>query len=89
MFGEDVRIHGHNYVLDITITGPINEESGFIFDIMELKNIVNQNVISKLDHSQIQEDVDWFAGKQPSTENLVLFIWEQIVNRIPDDAKLY
>ena len=41
VFGDDVRVHGHNYVLDITITGPINEDSGFIFDIQELKDIVN------------------------------------------------
>ena len=89
VFGDDVKIHGHNYILDITITGPVNQDSGFIFDIVELKNIVNENVISKLDHSQIQEDIDWFSDKQPSTENLVCFIWESIVDCIQKPAVLY
>ena len=89
VFGDDVKVHGHNYVLDITITGPINPDSGFIFDIHELKTIVKQYVLSKLDHSLIQEDIDWFEGKQPSTENLVLFIWDSINPHIKDPAKLY
>ena len=89
VFGDDVKVHGHNYVLDITITGPINQDSGFIFDIQELKDIVNKNVIDIIDHSQIQEDIPWFKGKQPSTENLVLFIWDQIVDHIKDPAVLY
>tara|TARA_B100000029_G_scaffold3580_1_gene4266 strand:- start:895 stop:1305 length:411 start_codon:yes stop_codon:yes gene_type:complete len=89
VFGDDVKVHGHNYVLDITITGPINPDSGFIFDIQELKTIVEKNVLNKLDHSQIQEDIQWFEGKQPSTENLVLFIWESIVSHIKNPAKLY
>ena len=45
VFGDDVKIHGHNYILDITITGPVNQNSGFIFDIVELKNIVNKTKI--------------------------------------------
>ena len=89
VFGDDIRVHGHNYVLDITITGPINQDSGFIFDIQELKDIVDKNVIDILDHSQIQEDIPWFKGKQPSTENLVLFIWEQIADHIKDPAVLH
>ena len=89
VFGDDIRVHGHNYVLDVTVTGPINQESGFIFDIQELKQIVNKNVIKVIDHSEIQKDIKWFEGKQPSTENLVLFIWESIVEHIDAPAKLY
>ena len=89
VFGDDIKVHGHNYVLDITITGPINPDSGFIFDIQELKMIVDRNVIKKIDHSLIQEDIDWFQDKQPSTENLVIYIWEQIADRIPKPAYLY
>ena len=89
VFGDDIKVHGHNYVLDITITGPINENSGFIFDIQKLKDIVNNNVINVIDHSQIQEDIDWFKNKQPSTENLVLFIWESIAHHIEKPAVLH
>ena len=89
IFEDDVRVHGHNYELDITLSGHIDDESGFAVNISKLKHVVNKYVIDVLDHTEIQKDIEWFSGKQPSTENLVLFIWEQIVNRIPDDAKLY
>ena len=89
VFGDDIKIHGHNYILDITVTGRINPESGFIIDLMKLKDIVNKHVINHLDHSQIEKDIPWFKGKQPSTENLVVFIWEQIHDKISSTAKLY
>ena len=89
VFGDDIKVHGHNYVLDITVTGPIDEDSGFVFDIQKLKKIVDAHVVSVIDHSQIQEDIKWFEGKQPSTENLVLFIWESVSKHIESPAKLY
>ena len=89
VFGDDVKVHGHNYLLDISVTGPINEDSGFVYDIQSLKDIVDSHVISILDHSQIEKDVEWFKGKQPSTENLVLFIWESIVSHIESPARLH
>ena len=89
VFGDDVKVHGHNYVLDVTITGEINPDSGFIVDIQDIKTIVFENVIKVLDHSQIEKDIKWFKGKQPSTENLVVFIWEQIFSKIKKPAKLY
>ncbi|MAP61835.1 MAG: 6-pyruvoyl tetrahydrobiopterin synthase [Candidatus Marinimicrobia bacterium] len=89
IFQEDVRLHGHNYELDITIGGPINQDSGFIINIMDLNKIVDEYVISKLDHSHIDQDIDWFSEKQPSTENIVVFIWEQIADKIPVPAHLH
>ena len=89
VFGDDINVHGHNYILDITITGPTNENSGFIYDFQKLKKLVNKNAIDILDHSQIQKDIPWFKGKQPSTENIVVFIWEQIARYIDAPAILY
>jgi len=89
VFEDDVKVHGHNYALDITLKGNINPGSGFAVNISKLKKIVNKKVIKFLDHSEIQKDIKWFKNKQPSTENLVLFIWEQIADDIPDGAQLY
>ena len=89
VFGEDVRIHGHNYVLDVTVTGEIDSDSGFVCDLQEIKTIVSKNVINVLDHCQIDKDIKWFKDKQPSTENLVLFIWDQISSKIKKPTKLY
>ena len=89
LFGKDIFIHGHNYILDITITGPINIDSGFIINLKDLNKIVEEKVIELLDHIQIDKDLDWFDNRQPSTENMVLFIWDQIVNDIDSPAKLH
>ena len=88
-FGDDIYLHGHNYNLDITISGEINTDSGFIVNLQKLNNIVQENVISIMDHSQIEKDIDWFENRQPSTENMVVFIWERLVNKIPSPAKLH
>ena len=89
IFGDDIKLHGHNYELDITINGPIDNESGFIINIMDLNALMDKYVIKNLDHSQIEEDIDWFKKKQPSTENLVVYIWTQIADKIPKPAYLY
>tara|TARA_A100001015_G_C14814590_1_gene642163 strand:- start:471 stop:896 length:426 start_codon:yes stop_codon:yes gene_type:complete len=78
VFGEDVRNHGHNYVLRITVKGKIDPESGFLVDLGWLNNIIKKEIISILDHSQIDVDIPWFKDKSPSTENLVIFMWEKI-----------
>ncbi len=88
-FGDDIYLHGHNYNLDITISGEINTDSGFIVNLQKLNNIVQENVISIMDHSQIEKDIDWFDNRQPSTENMVVFIWERLVGKIPSPAKLH
>ena len=77
-FGEDLRLHGHNYILTISVTGAVDPGTGFLMDLGHLKEVVKEHVISHVDHSQIELDIPWFSGKQPSTENMVVWIWEQI-----------
>ena len=89
IFGDDIRLHGHNYELEVTVTGPLNPETGFVVNLMELNTLVNGRIVDKLDHSQIEKDIDWFKGKQPSTENLTIYIWREISSGLPDDVKLY
>ena len=89
IFGKDIYIHGHNYLLDITIEGPIYEQSGFIINLKTLNELVKERVINIFDHSQIEKDISWFINLQPSTENMVIFIWNQIYDKIPLPSKLY
>ncbi|GIS71363.1 MAG: hypothetical protein CM1200mP10_09400 [Candidatus Neomarinimicrobiota bacterium] len=83
VFGLDSKVHGHNYTLEVMVTASVNPETGFIVDLGELSSIVQKYVIDILDHSQFEKEVEWFRNKQPSTENLVQFIWNQIKPRIP------
>ena len=86
IFGADANVHGHNYVLEVTVKGTINPDTGFIIDLGELKEIVNTHVIDILDHSQIEKAIPWFQDNQPSSENLVVFIWHEIASRLKGAA---
>jgi 6-pyruvoyltetrahydropterin/6-carboxytetrahydropterin synthase len=78
VFNKDYNIHGHNYILEVTMTGPVNPNTGWLVDLGQVNKIVKSNVINIIDHSQIERDIPWFEGKQPSSEVIVVWIWEQI-----------
>ena len=78
VFGPDSKVHGHNYTLEVMVTAEVNKDTGFIVDLGHLKEVVNNNVINILDHTQFEKEVKWFKDKQPSSENLAVFIWSQI-----------
>lgn len=70
--------HGHNYDLFVTVKGEINPETGFVIDLKELKRIILEKVIDKLDHKNINLDVDFMKGKLASTEVLAVAIWDEL-----------
>lgn len=74
--------HGHNYDLFVTIKGKINPETGFLVNLKDLSKIINKKVIIKLDHKNINIEVDFMKGKYASTENLAVGIWEQLADEI-------
>lgn len=81
--------HGHNFELYITLKGLANEETGFVFDVKKLSIIVKEHVIEKLDHKNLNVDVDFLKGKICSIENLVMGIWAQLTPHLPADVKLH
>ena len=80
--------HGHNYTLHVTVKGEINEKTGFIIDLKRLSQIINQKVINKLDHRNINLEVDFMEGKQASTENLAIGIWGELAAEIGMEGAL-
>ena len=88
VFGPDSKIHGHNYMLEVMVTGDIVDDTGFLVDLGNLKKIVKKNVIDILDHSIFNVEVEFFKDRQPSSENLVIFIWNQIQSELKG-AKLH
>ncbi len=70
--------HGHNYTLLVTVKGEIRPETGYLFDAKELSRIIWEKVLEKVDHRNLNLDVDFMAGKICSTENLAIGIWEQL-----------
>lgn len=78
VFGKcsNKNFHGHNYTLIVTIKGEINPETGFVMNLVDLKDIIKKNVSEKLDHSNLNHDVDFMKGKFSSTEVLAVEIWK-------------
>jgi 6-pyruvoyltetrahydropterin/6-carboxytetrahydropterin synthase len=68
--------HGHNYELYVTVKGEVNPETGFLVDLKWLKDITNTYVVDKIDHMNLNLDVDFMQGKLASTENLVIAVWD-------------
>lgn len=78
--------HGHNYQLYVTVKGEINPETGFLVDLKWLKDITNTYVVDKIDHKNLNLDVDFMKDKLASTENLAIAIWDQLVNLIAESG---
>jgi 6-pyruvoyltetrahydropterin/6-carboxytetrahydropterin synthase len=68
--------HGHNYNLYVTIKGELNQETGFLFNLHTLSSVINKHVIEKVDHKNLNLEVDFMKGRITSTENLAIAIWE-------------
>jgi 6-pyruvoyltetrahydropterin/6-carboxytetrahydropterin synthase len=75
--------HGHNYELDVTIEGEIDPSTGYVLDLKELRELVEGQVLNDLDHRNLNLDVAWLEGIMPSTENLVVAIWNRLAPAVP------
>ena len=81
--------HGHNFDLYVTIKGKPHPDTGFIFDVKKLSKIIQEQVIEKLDHKNLNLDVDFMKGKMCSTENLAIGIWNELQPHIPEGVALH
>jgi 6-pyruvoyltetrahydropterin/6-carboxytetrahydropterin synthase len=68
--------HGHNYDLFVTVKGEVNPETGFVLNLKTLGEIIKEEVTEKIDHKNLNLDVDFMKGIMPSTENLTIEIWK-------------
>lgn len=80
--------HGHNYTLEVVVSGEINPETGYVIDIKMLKEIILKNIINKVDHKNLNLDTDFMNGIIPTAENIAAAVWRELVNKIPG-GKLY
>ncbi len=75
--------HGHNYVLEVTVAGEPDPETGYVVDLSELKRIIEEKIIAKCDHGNLNLDVDFLEGIMPSTENVAVAIWKELEPALP------
>lgn len=80
--------HGHNYILEVTISGEPNPQTGYLIDLKKLKKILMEELISKVDHKHLNFDVPFMKGKIPTVENIISSFWNILADKIPA-GKLY
>jgi 6-pyruvoyltetrahydropterin/6-carboxytetrahydropterin synthase len=74
--------HGHNYVLEVSVTGPIDERTGYVIDLGTLRAIVEREVIDQVDHRNMNVDVPLMRGINPTAENIVVACWRALAPRV-------
>jgi 6-pyruvoyltetrahydropterin/6-carboxytetrahydropterin synthase len=81
--------HGHNYELYVTVKGDPDPETGFLYDVKKLSNMIKALVTEKLDHKNLNVEVDFLQGKMCTTENLAIGIWHQLEGHLPAPVMLH
>jgi 6-pyruvoyltetrahydropterin/6-carboxytetrahydropterin synthase len=76
--------HGHNYELDITVEGEVDPATGYVLDLKRLRDVVEETVLVDVDHRNLNLDVPWMSGVIPSTENLVVALWNKLEPAVPE-----
>ncbi len=90
IFGKcnNPNYHGHNYDLDVMVTGEINSETGYLIDMKVLSDIIKSEVLNYMDHKNLNLDISEFKELNPTAENIAIIIYNRINNKINSNLKL-
>lgn len=85
--------HGHNYVLEVTVRGTPDPQTGMVLNLTQLKDAMHEQVVNWVDHKHLNYDVPWLEGSIPTTEVLVVKFWDRLTEMLPRgllyEVKLY
>lgn len=90
IFGKcsNLNGHGHNYTLEVTVKGEVDQRTGFVVDLKQLKEILESEVVAAMDHRHLNKEVPEFATQIPTVENIAVVIWNRLVTKLKT-AKLH
>ena len=74
--------HGHNYTLEVTVKGEVDQRSGFVLDLKDLKEILQREVLEALDHRFLNKEVPEFFHQIPTTENIAIAVWNRLQHKL-------
>lgn len=91
VFGKCNHIngHGHNYTVEVSVRGPVDRKTGMVMNLTELKAIMHDCIMNPLDHKNIDRDVPYFKKIPSTAENIAVFIWDQIREKLHKPELLY
>ena len=84
VFGRLTVPHGHNYILDVTVHGEIDERTGMVIDLTELKRVVTETIVDRFDHTDLNAD-PVFRDRVPTTENIAIAVWDLLAPKLGGD----
>ncbi len=90
VFGKcaNPNFHGHNYELLVSLTGDPDPETGYVYDLKRLSDIIREHVIRKFDHRNLNLDTSYFQKRNPTAENIAVVIWEILREKIDPSLEL-
>jgi 6-pyruvoyltetrahydropterin/6-carboxytetrahydropterin synthase len=90
IFGKcnNPNFHGHNYDLIVSVTGPIDPETGYVLDVKVLTDLIKSEVENAFDHKNLNLDVPEFSDLNPTAENIAVVIWNKLRIHIKSDLDL-
>jgi 6-pyruvoyltetrahydropterin/6-carboxytetrahydropterin synthase len=90
VFGKcnNPNYHGHNYELEVKVVGEVDQETGYVIDLIELKQLIKEHVVDRFHYKNLNEDIDEFENRIPSTENLAALIYQILRDELNDQYDL-
>ena len=90
VFGKcaNKNFHGHNYELIVSLTGEVDKETGYVYDLGKLSKLIKNEVVDYLDHKNLNLDIEDFKNLNPSAENIAILIYNRLIKYFDDDYKL-
>ena len=70
--------HGHNYILDVSVSGPVDDRTGYVLDLSVLKRVAEERAVDLIDHKNFNLDVPFMRGVIPTSENIIVGIWREL-----------
>jgi 6-pyruvoyltetrahydropterin/6-carboxytetrahydropterin synthase len=86
LYGKCANLHGHNYVLEVEVEGPVDPTTGYVFDLKRLSDVIAARIIEDVDHRNLNTDVPWLEGVIPTAENLALAFRERLRTELPEGS---
>ena len=78
LYGKCVNVHGHNYVVEVVVSGEIDPATGYVMDLKKLSDLMAGQIIEQVDHRSLNTDVPWLRDRIPTAENLAIAFWDRL-----------
>ena len=86
MYGKCVNLHGHNYVVEVVVTGEIDPATGYLMDLKQLSDLMASQIIETVDHRNLNTDIPWLRDRIPTAENLAVAFWDRLQPHLPESS---